>query len=271
MKIAIQGIPGSFHHQVALNVFGADAEILGFRIFEEVAKSVSKGEADFGVLAIENSIAGAILPNYELIDRYNLLINDEYYLPISHNLMGLPGQQVDDLLEVRSHPMALLQCKKFFENHPAIQLIDDVDTASVAKRISEEKLLDIGAIASKTAAQTYGLKILAEDIQTVKYNFTRFIILQKDVVDLDFVPNKASIKVTVKNAKGILAKLLTRMSDFGLDLSKIQSIPVIEKPWEYAFFMDIQFDDYDAFQKAIQEINNNFGEVKIFGEYLNRK
>lgn len=271
MKIAIQGIPGSFHHQVGLNVFGAEAGILGFRIFEEVAKSVSKGEADFGVLAIENSIAGAILPNYDLIDRYDLRIKDEYYLPISHNLMGLPGQEITDLLEVRSHPMALLQCKKFFENHPAIQLIDDVDTASVAKRIAEEKLSGIGAIASKTAAQTYGLEILVEDIQTVKNNFTRFIILQKEAVDLNFVPNKASIKVTVKNAKGILAKLLTMMSDYGLDLSKIQSIPVIEKPWEYAFFMDTQFEDYVAFQKAIQEINNNFGEVKIFGEYLNRK
>jgi prephenate dehydratase len=271
MQIAIQGIPGSFHHQVALNVFGADAGILGFRIFEEVAKSVRKGEVDFGVLAIENSIAGAILPNYELIDRYNLRVKDEYYLPISHNLMALPGQEIDDLLEVRSHPMALLQCKKFFENHPAIQLIDDVDTASVAKRISEEKLSGIGAIASKTAAKTYDLEILAEDIQTVKNNFTRFIILQKDTVDLDFVPNKASIKVTVKNAKGVLAKLLTMMSDYGLDLSKIQSIPVIEKPWEYAFFIDTQFDDYAAFQQAIQKINNNFGEVKIFGEYLNRK
>jgi prephenate dehydratase len=167
--------------------------------------------------------------------------------------------------------MALLQCKKFFENHPVIQLIDDVDTASVAKRISEEKLSGIGAIASKTAAKTYDLEIFAEDIQTVKNNFTRFIILQKDDVNLDFVPNKASIKVTVKNAKGILAKLLTMMSDNGLDLSKIQSIPVIEKPWEYAFFIDTQFDDYAAFQNAIQEINNNFGEVKIFGEYLNRK
>lgn len=271
MKIAIQGIPGSFHHQVALNVFGSGTEILGFRIFEEVAKSVSLGEADFGILAIENSIAGAILPNYELIDRYDLKVKDEYYLPISHNLMALPHQNTDNLLEVRSHPMALLQCKKFFEEHPAIQLIDDVDTASVAKRISEENLKGVGAIASKTAANTYGLEILAEDIQTVKNNFTRFIVLQKPDIKLDFVPNKASIKVTVKNAKGILAKLLTMMSDHGLDLSKIQSIPVIEKPWEYVFFIDTQFEDYAAFQKAIQEINNNFGEVKIFGEYLNRK
>ena len=271
MKVAIQGIPGSFHHQVAINVFGSDSVILGFRIFEEVAKSVSSGKADFGVLAIENSIAGAILPNYELIDRYNLCVKDEYYLPISHNLMVLPGQGINDLAEVRSHPMALLQCKKFFENFPAIKMIDDVDTASVAKRISEENLSGIGAIASKTAAKTYGLEILAEDIQTVNNNFTRFIILQKDTATLDFVPNKASIKITVKNVKGVLAKLLTLMSDYGLDLSKIQSIPVIEKPWEYAFFIDTQFEDYAAFQKAMEEINHNFGEVKIFGEYLNRK
>ena len=270
--IAIQGISGSFHHQVAINCFGTEVEIVGYRIFEEVAKCVAHGTCDYGVLAIENSIAGAILPNYELIDRYNLTIKDEYYLPISHNLMCLKGQKIEDLAEVRSHPMALLQCKKFFENYPQIKLVDDVDTASVAKRIREEKIKGIGAIASMTAAQIYSLEVLASDIQTVKNNFTRFIILQKPTLDLGLVkPNKASIKVTVNNEKGILAKLLSHMSGSGLDLSKIQSIPVIEKPWEYSFFIDTEFEDYDAFKTAIAEINSSFGSVKIFGEYQNRK
>ncbi|AFL84843.1 prephenate dehydratase [Belliella baltica DSM 15883] len=272
MKISIQGIPGSFHHQVALNCFGEDAEILGFRTFEEAAKCVSKGECEFGILAIENSIAGAILPNYELIDRYNLTIKDEYYLPISHNLMCLKGQKIDDITEVRSHPMALLQCKKFFEAYPNIKLIDDIDTASVSRKIRDEKLKNVAAIASTTAAKIYGLEILAGDIQTVKNNFTRFIILQKPILELGFSqPNKASIKVTVNNEKGILAKLLSLISSSGLDLSKIQSIPVIDKPWEYAFFIDLQFENYQAYQSVIQDIKNDFGDVKIFGEYENRK
>ncbi len=271
MKIAIQGIPGSFHHQVALNYFGENAIILSYRIFEEVAKSVCMGDSDFGVMAIENSIAGAILPNYDLIDRNDLYIKDEYYLPISHNLICHSGQTFQDIQEVRSHPMALLQCKNFFMDHPHIQLIDDVDTASVAKRIKEEKLMGLGAIASKTAARIYGLTILAEDIQSFHNNSTRFIILQKEKPEQDEIPNKSSMKITIKHQKGSLAKLLTLMSDHDLDLSKIQSIPVIEKPWEYAFFIDTQFEDYELFQKAIKEINGRFGEVKIFGEYLKRK
>ncbi|ERM84272.1 hypothetical protein P872_14595 [Rhodonellum psychrophilum GCM71 = DSM 17998] len=271
MKIAIQGIPGSFHYQVALDYFGTDAEIVSYRIFEEVAKSVRLGNADFGVMAIENSIAGAILPNYELIDRYELFVKDEYYLPISHNLMALKGQKIEALSEVRSHPMALLQCKKFFSQFPSIKMMDDVDTASVAKRIAEEQLAGVGAIASKAAAEIYGLEILASDIQTVQNNFTRFIILQDTRSKSDFTPNKASLKITVNNEKGVLAKLLTLMSERGLDLSKIQSIPVMEKPWEYSFFIDTQFEDYGQYQQAISEINKRFGEVTVFGEYLNRK
>lgn len=139
MKIAIQGVLGSFHHQVAQQYFGEDIEVFGFNTFEEVAKSVASGAVDVAVMAIENSIAGAILPNYDIIDRHELYVADEYYLPISHNLMALPGQQLADIKEARSHPMALLQCKNFFAKHPGIQPIDDVDTAYIAKIISEQK------------------------------------------------------------------------------------------------------------------------------------
>ncbi len=271
MLVAIQGIPGSFHHQVALNCFGKNAEIKGFRTFEEVAKSLSRGEAEFGVMAIENSIAGAILPNYELIDRYGLYIFDEYYLPISHNLMCQEGQTIHQIQEVRSHPMALLQCKQFFEQYPHISLIDDVDTATVAKRIAEEKLKGVAAIASKTAKEIYGLQFLAEDIQTVQHNFTRFILLQKDQPTQDFVPNKASLKVTIQHQKGSLANLLILMSEHDMDLSKIQSIPVIDNPWHYAFFIDAQFHSYLLYQQAIEKIKAQGSDVKIFGEYCSRK
>jgi prephenate dehydratase len=271
LKIAIQGVPGSFHHQVALRYFGDETEILAFNTFEPVAKSVATGEADFGVMAIENSIAGAILPNYDLIDRYELSIRDEYYLPIAHQFMALPGQKIEDIREVRSHPMALLQCKNFFAKHPEIQQFDDIDTASVAMRISEGKIKGMAAIASEIAAGIYGLEILARDIQTVKDNFTRFIILEKEKSTQKETPNKASFKVTIQNQKGGLAKLLTMLSDKGLDLSKIQSIPVIEKPWEYAFFIDAEFSDYKQFEEAMELLKNDFEGVKIFGEYTSRK
>lgn len=270
-KIAIQGVPGSFHHQVALKYFGLDAEILAFNTFEPVAKSVSTGEADFGVMAIENSIAGAILPNYDLIDRYGLFIRDEFYLPIAHQLMALPGQKIGDISEVRSHPMALLQCKTFLAKHPQIQQFDDVDTASVAKRISEEKIKGLAAIASEIAAEIYGLEILARDIQTVKDNFTRFIILHREKGKSDGIPNKASFKVTIKNEAGGLAKLLTMLAEKKLNLSKIQSIPVIEKPWEYAFFIDAEFNDSNQFRESMELITRDFGDLKIFGEYRSRK
>lgn len=271
LKIAIQGVLGSFHHQVAQRYFGEDIAVFGFNTFEEVAKSVESGSVDFAVMAIENSIAGAILPNYDIIDRHDLFVVDEYYLPISHNLMVLPGQQLSDIREARSHPMALLQCKQFFARHPDIVPVDDVDTAYVAKLIAEQKLQGLAAVASTKAAEFYGLEILARDIQTVKDNFTRFIILQKEKPVQRKAPTKASLKITVRNEKGVLAKLLTVMSANDLDLTKIQSIPVMSKPWEYTFFIDTLIGDESQFNAAIESIEANYGDVKIFGTYQNRK
>jgi prephenate dehydratase len=271
MNIAIQGIPGSFHHQVALLNFGKEAQVLPFMSFEEVAKSVSSGTAEVGIMAIENSIAGAILPNYDLIDRYDLFIHEEYYLPISHQFMALPGQTIADITEVRSHPMALLQCKSFLSQYPQIQLIDDLDTASVAKRIQEEQLLGVAAIASEIAAATYGLEILAPHIQTVQDNFTRFIFLKKEKSKLKEAPNKVSFKITIRNEAGGLAKLLTMLADKNLNLSKIQSIPLMDKPWDYAFFIDAEFTAEQAYQEAVEQMKAGYGDLKIFGEYTSRK
>lgn len=269
MKIAIQGIAGSFHHQVVLNVFGKQVEVLEYRTFEEVARSVAQGESVVGVMAIENSIAGAILPNYELLDRYGLYILDEYYLPISHNLMALPGQEISDIGIVRSHPMAILQCRKFFEAYPQISLVDDVDTATVAKRIVDENLHGLGAIASLAAAEIYGLKVLAKDIQTVKNNYTRFILLVNAPQTPSVVPNKVSMKVTIKNEKGSLAQLLALLSTYDMDLTKIQSVPDLGKPWDYSFFIDAKFEDYSRYQRAIEAVKGQLGQVRIFGEYVN--
>lgn len=270
-KIAFQGIPGSFHHQVALMEYGESAKLLSFAHFEGVAKAVAEGSATAGVMAIENSIAGAILPNYDLIDRYGLHIQGEFYLPISHQLMALEGQQIQDLHEVRSHPMALLQCKSFLENYPHLEQIQDVDTASVAKRIAAKKLQGVAAIGSEIAAKIYGLEILARGIQTIKTNFTRFILLGNSPTPDPLPPTKASIKITIRNEAGGLAGLLTHLSAHGLDLSKIQSIPVIEKPWEYAFFIDAKFDDPLQFEQAMQQVREKFGTLKILGTYHARK
>jgi prephenate dehydratase len=271
MIVAIQGISGSFHHQVALLNFGEQAQVLPFLTFEEVAKSVASGTASVGVMAIENSIAGAILPNYDLIDRYELSIYEEYYLPISHHLMALPGQSIADLTEVRSHPMALLQCKAFLAQWPKIRLIDDQDTASVAKRIQEEQLLGVAAIASEIAAASYGLEILAPQIQTVKDNFTRFIFLTREKSKAQEEANKVSFKITIRNEAGGLAKLLTMLAEKNLNLSKIQSIPLMDKPWDYAFFIDAEFKDPASYQEAVAQMSREFGELKIFGEYRSRK
>ena len=271
MIVAIQGISGSFHHQVALLNFGEQAQVLPFLTFEEVAKSVASGTASVGVMAIENSIAGAILPNYDLIDRYELSIYEEYYLPISHHLMALPGQSITDLTEVRSHPMALLQCKAFLAQWPKIRLIDDQDTASVAKRIQEEQLLGVAAIASEIAAASYGLEILAPQIQTVKDNFTRFIFLTREKSKAQEEANKVSFKITIRNEAGGLAKLLTMLAEKNLNLSKIQSIPIMDKPWDYAFFIDAEFKDPASYQEAVAQMSKEFGELKIFGEYRSRK
>ena len=271
MTVAIQGIPGSFHHQVALLNFGDQVQVLPFLTFEEVAKSVATGTADIGIMAIENSIAGAILPNYELVDRYQLFIQEEYYLPISHHLMALPGQSIANLTEVRSHPMALLQCKAFLSQYPNLRLIDDQDTATVAKRIQEKQLHGVAAIASEIAAASYGLEILAPQIQTVKDNFTRFIFLSREKSKSQEASNKVSFKITIRNEAGGLAKLLTMLASKNLNLSKIQSIPLMNTPWEYAFFIDAEFTEPSSYLEAMNQMRDEFGELKIFGEYKSRK
>lgn len=271
-KVAIQGILGSYHYQVARNTFGPEAQILECLTFTELVRKITSKEATIGVLALENSIAGAILPNYDLMDRNNLRITGEFYLPISHQLMALPGQTIEDIKEVRSHPMALLQCKAFFEKHPHIKLTEDLDTASVAKTIHDEQLRGVAAIAGKSAAEIFELDILASDIQTIKNNITRFCIVKKDDGQFAQSPfDKVSLKLIIKNEKGSLAKVLNIMSEHNLDLTKIQSLPVIDKPWHYAFFIDLLFENQKDYQDAMTKIKEEGNEIKIMGEYKNTK
>ncbi|MFH7018946.1 prephenate dehydratase [Flavobacterium sp. FlaQc-47] len=271
-KIAIQGIKGSFHHQVVKEYFSENVEIDECLSFEELVDSLLSGKSDQAVMAIENSIAGPIIPNYALIDKNNLHIIGEHYLSIHQNLMTLKGQKIEDIKEVHSHPMALLQCMDFLKQYPNIKLVEDKDTAETARRIQEKQLTGIAAIGSKTASEMYDLEIIAPEIQTIKNNMTRFVIIKKQN---SFLPeneiNRASIKFELDHKRGSLAAVLNVMSDCKLNLTKIQSLPKIETPWKYSFFVDVTFEKYEDFAKAKSLLNIMAEYLKVLGEYKNTK
>jgi prephenate dehydratase len=272
LKIAIQGIQGSNHHQVAKDYYGDSIELVECLSFDFLVDQLLNGTADKGVMAIENSIAGSIIPNYNLVYHNDLHIIGEHYLNIHHNLMVLKGQNLEDINEVRSHPMALLQCKDFFRQYPHIKLMEDVDTAETAKRIQEGQLKHVAAIAPNVAAELYGLDIVSKDIQTIKNNSTRFIIVKtknKELPKEDI--NKASVRFITDHKRGSLAAMLNVMSDCNLSLTKIQSLPIIEAPWKYAFFVDVTFNGYANFEKAKALLNIMSEDFKVLGEYKNAR
>ncbi|WP_292947068.1 prephenate dehydratase [Olleya sp. UBA1516] len=271
-SVAIQGIKGSFHHIVSQNYFQTNVSIVPFMSFDQTVESVLNKQTDAAIMAIENSIAGSIIPNYALIDTNNLHVVGEYYLDIQHNLMALPNQKIEDITEVYSHPMALLQCKAFFKQYPHIKLIEDKDTAEVAERIHNKQLKNTGAIASTLAAQIFELDILAKSIQTIKHNETRFVIVKQDNSEIaEAEINKASIKFELDHKRGSLATILNVMSDCKLNLTKIQSLPIIETPWKYAFFVDVTFQDYQDFKKAKSIMDIMATHFKVIGQYKNAK
>ncbi|TXD51129.1 MULTISPECIES: prephenate dehydratase [unclassified Polaribacter] len=268
--IAIQGAEGSNHHKVARDFYGTAIQLKECMSFDALVDSLLDTSATHGVMALENTIAGSIIPNYALIDKNNLQITGEQYLNIHHHLMALKGQDIKDIKEVWSHPMALLQCKEFFKKYPHIKLVEDVDTAEVAKRIAKESLAGIAAIAPKIAAEIFDLAILEDGIQTIKDNSTRFVIVETTVPlnGIDQI-NKASLKFQLNHKRGSLAAILNVLSDCKMNLTKIQSLPVIETPWKYSFFVDVTFDEYQEYQKAITIIEIMAEEFKILGAYKN--
>ncbi len=271
MKIAIQGIKGSFHHIVAQQYFSEVENLVECKSFSQVAQLVASDQVDYGVLAIENSIAGAILPNYTLIDEEQITIAGEHYLNVQLNLMAVAGQKMEDIKEVHSHPMALLQCRAFFKAYPHIRLVEATDTASVAKRIADGSLQGIAAVGSEIAAKKYDLEILTSRIQTVKENQTRFVIVEKKESKNTSLPNKASIKFALEHIKGGLGDVLVNIASNRVNLTKIQSLPVIENPWEYEFFADLVFDEYNDFKNAMIDIKDKVHSYKILGEYRQNK
>lgn len=271
-KIAIQGIKGSFHHQVAVNYFAEPFVLEECHSFESLVKNVTLDTSSKGIMALENSIAGSIIPNYALIDQNNLHIIGEYYLDIHHNLLALNGQTIADIKEVQSHPMALLQCAVFFSNYPHIKLIESSDTAETAKRIQEQNLVGVAAIAGKKAAELYDLSVLAKDIHTVKNNTTRFVIVKsvnKEIPKSEV--NKASLKFELADKPGNLAYVLKMISDCQLNMTKIQSLPIIETPFQYSFFIDVVFDKYEFYEEAKRNLQQMTRHFKVLGEYKNAR
>lgn len=269
-KVAIQGARGSFHELAGLKHFGDNIQIMECVTFKNVFDSVISGHSDFGIIAIENTVAGTILPNYAMLRESELKIIGEVYLHIQQNLLALKGQTIEGIKEVHSHPMAILQCQNFFEHHPHIKLIEADDTASRAKWISENKLKGMGAIAGLHVADMYNLQVIADSIETHKKNFTRFLVIENSPLSLRRVEgeaDKATAFFNVSNKKGSLAKVLTKLASYDINLSKIQSMPVIGKEWEYYIHVDMEFENYSNYKKALEEIMPSLNEFKILGEY----
>ena len=271
-KIAIQGTLGSYHDIAAHKYFeGEEIELICCANFEDVFTSIRKDSQVIGMLAIENTIAGSLLHNNELLRQSGTQIIGEYKLRISHSFVCLPEENWEDLTEVNSHPIALMQCRDFLNQHPQLKVVEGEDTARSAEIIKKENLKGHAAICSKTAAERYGMKVLQEGIETNKHNFTRFLVLADRSRAAEFTDpartDKASLVFTLPHAQGSLSKVLTLLSFYGINLTKIQSLPIIGREWEYRFYVDVTFDDPVRYRQAVDAARPLTSDFRILGEY----
>ncbi|MCS3800386.1 prephenate dehydratase [Niastella sp. OAS944] len=272
IKVSIQGYEGSFHQVAARQFFGKNVEVIPCATFREVIKiATNKKESNGGVMAIENSIAGSILPNYNLLQKSTLKIVGEIYLPIKQQLLVNPGVQLEDIREVHSHYMAIQQCLEYLDKYNW-KLVETEDTALSAKHIHQHRSKHIAAIASKLAADLFDLEVIAPNIHTMKSNYTRFLVLQPEEVaqpvnDAD----KASVSFITDHSRGSLARVLTRIADGGINLSKLQSFPIPGSDWKYSFHADMEFETMDQFDDVVKNIKPITEEVKVYGVYKKGK
>ena len=271
-KVAIQGVKGCFHEQAARLFYeqseGVVPDICECSTFDGLYSSVEAGDADAAVMAIENTVSGGLLPNFELLRKYDRKIKGEVFLRIQQNLMALPGQTIEDIKEVRTHYMAINQTREFFKNYPWIRLVESEDTAKSAAEVAAEGLMGVGAVASTLAAELYGLEILADSIETYKQNFTRFLVLDDSIqVDKSKV-NKSSMCFTLSHTPGSLAHVLTILSFYGMNLTRIQSLPIPGQEWQYFFYVDIKFQDYLRYEQALAAVRPLMEDLNILGEYV---
>lgn len=267
-KVSIQGYEGSFHQVAAQLYHGKNVEVIPCDTFREVIKiGANKNESDGAVMAIENSIAGSILANYNLLQKSNLEITGEIYLQIRQNLLVNRGVQLEDIREVHSHTMALQQCYGFLDKYKW-KLVETDDTALSAKHIHQHKSKHIAAIASKLAAELYDLDVIAPNIHTLKNNYTRFLMLQRAGMATDVADaNKASVNFHTDHSRGSLAKVLTKIAEGGINLSKLQSFPIPGSDFKYSFHADMEFDSAGQFNKVIETVKPLTAELKIYGVY----
>ena len=277
-KVAIQGTLGSYNDIAAHKYFeGEDIELICCANFEDVFAAVKKDNQTIGMLAIENTIAGSLLHNNELLRQSGIQIVGEYKLRISHSFVCLPEETWEDITEVNSHPIALMQCREFLGQHPKIKVVEAEDTALSAEIIKKENLKGHAAICSKAAAERYGMKVLQEGIETNKHNFTRFLVVA-DPWQVDELNrhrqkaiNKASMVFTLPHTEGSLSQVLSILSFYNINLTKIQSLPIIGREWEYQFYVDVVFDNVLRYKQSIVAITPLTKELKILGEYEDGK
>ncbi|MBP5389708.1 MAG: prephenate dehydratase [Bacteroidales bacterium] len=277
-KVAIQGFSGCFHEQAARDFYCAgtagsarpaeDIAIVACATFDDLFQALAEGRADAAVMAIENTISGGLLPNFDLLRRNPLPVKGEIYLQIRQNLMALPGQRREDIREVRTHYMAINQTRAFFEREcPWIKMVESEDTAGSAAEIAREGLRGVGAVASELAAREFGLEILAPGIETFHDNFTRFLILDDAIRVPQEDIDKASLCFTLPHKPGSLAHILTILSFYDMNLTRIQSLPIPGKRWQYFFYIDIKFESYERYTQALSAVRPLIDDLRVLGEY----
>ena len=276
LRVAIQGVAGCFHDAAAREYFeGQDIETVPCETFNEMFNLLKSDASMLGILAIENTIAGSLLQNHELLRQSNMTIVGEYKKYISHSIAALPGQSIDDIAEVNSHPMALRQCEQYLQLHPKMKMVETYDTAGSAKMIAENNLFGHAAICGRYAAELYGLNVLEDDIQTNKRNFTRFLVVTDPCNATEFknpqAVDKASIAFTLPHSQGSLSAVLVIFSFYGMNLTKIQSLPIIGREWEYRFYVNLTFNDYTRYRQSIDAVRPLISDFKILGEYAEYK
>ncbi len=273
IKVGIQGVAGCFHDAAAAEYFGDRAiEVVEFDTFNDMFDTLRTDASLVAIAAIENTIAGSLLSNHELLRQSNVRIMGEHKKRISHVLCAMPGQKIEDISEVNSHPMALMQCEQWLRSHPHMKMVEHFDTAGSARDIAAAGLTGHAAVCGDYAARIYGLEILAKGIETNKHNFTRFLVLADPMMEQELAPaekdiNKASLMFTLPHAAGALSKVLAILSFYDMNLSKIQSTPIIGREWEYRFYVDLTFDSLLRYHQAVDAVRPLINDFKILGEY----
>ncbi len=271
-KVIMQGVEGCYHEVAARKYFSQEEiEVVPCATFNKLFETMNNDKSLLGIAAIENTIAGSLLQNHELLNHSRVKVIGEQKIRVSHVVATLPHQSIDDITEVHSHPIALMQCGRWLNNHPSIKAVESDDTAESAKLISQNNLEGHAAICSEWAANIYGLKVVERSIETNHHNFTRFLILSNQDAAEHYIDdqevNKASIQFSLAHSTGSLSKILTILSFYDINLTKIQSLPIIGCEWEYLFYADLTFDNLERYNQSLNAIRPLITELKVLGEY----